>query len=231
MLKTNDIIPLPLTKADILQALQQALSQNFMDNLRNRPQAVQLDCKIRGYLGEIALRNWFASHNIQFEKSNYMLDGNDIDIDLAFGGKNKNLQLEIKTSMIPDSMANLGTSITRCDIKIIKRSTNISDLKGDLHLQIYFNMLRLERDLYLSKINVDWSNQENIYRGLHLSLYLNCIYFVGWIDKDTLSERLHKLPEHQRTWTFPKAQKDFWKCNILKEAHAPLNIIKYLENS
>ena len=49
-------VNIPLQKAEVMQALQQALQHSFIDNLRSRHPNVAFDSKLRGYVGEIAFR-------------------------------------------------------------------------------------------------------------------------------------------------------------------------------
>ncbi len=230
MILSNNLIKLPVTESDIMEALHHAMKQRFIDNLRYRPKTVQLDCKIRGYLGEIALKKWFATHHIHFAETNYIPDGFDMDIDLAYRANDITYNLEIKTSLVPDVYRSLQNSLTRCDIKLIKRTPQIEDLKGDLHLQIYFDFLRKERDTWLGTKNPEWNDIQAIYTNLELSKYIDNTYFVAWIDRDRLVKKINALPATQRTWTFQAAQKDFWKCNIQNDAILPIEIIAYLKN-
>ncbi|HEY9295737.1 MAG TPA: hypothetical protein VIQ31_05080, partial [Phormidium sp.] len=81
----QDIIALPLSESDILEAIRQAKQSTLLDNLRMRHPNIQFDCKVRGFVGEIALVNWFASHNLYFDKVHYLPDASGIDIDMVFG--------------------------------------------------------------------------------------------------------------------------------------------------
>lgn len=230
MVTTSDLIKLPITKLDVIDALNKALSQTFTDNLRSRPKTVQLDCKIRGYLGEIALKNWFTNNGIHFSQTNYLVDGSELDIDLAYEVNEITYNLETKTSLVPDNYKTLSNSIERCDIKLIKRATRIEDLEGDMHLQIYFNFLRKERDTWLTSQSPNWNNISDIYATLQLDKYIENTYFVGWIDKPTLIIQINSLPVKYRTWTFPGSQKYFWACNIKNKAKCPIEIISYVKS-
>ena len=57
----NDIIKLQVSKEDVLEAIQKAKWHSFIDNLRDRHINIQFDSKLRGYIGEIALKNWFSN--------------------------------------------------------------------------------------------------------------------------------------------------------------------------
>ena len=52
----KEIIKLNLTKNDVIAAITKAKEQIFIDNLRDRHVNVQFDSKLRGYIGEIALK-------------------------------------------------------------------------------------------------------------------------------------------------------------------------------
>jgi len=229
MVSFNNLIKLQITEIDIKNALSKAMQQKFIDNLRYRPKTVQLDCKIRGYLGEIALKNWFANNQIYFDKTNYVPDGFEMDIDLAYNANGRIYNIEIKTSLVPDSYLTLENSLKRCDIKLIKRTPKVEDLKADIHIQIYFDFLRKQRDTFLSNQLPEWENSESVYNAFNLESYINNTYFVAWIDKPTLLKQINSVPESQRTWTFMNAQKDFWKCNIQQNAKNPNDIIQYIK--
>lgn len=55
-MKYQDILKIVLTKEEIITAIAKAKEQNFIDNLRDRHINVQFDSKLRGYIGEIALK-------------------------------------------------------------------------------------------------------------------------------------------------------------------------------
>lgn len=230
MANFNNLVQLPITQNQLRQALSKALLHNFTDNLRTRPKTIQLDCKIRGYLGEIAIKNWFYTHQIYFTHTNLSANNFEIDIDLAFKTNNKTYNLEVKTSLIPDNYKTIQNSLNFCDIKIIKRTNTIEELSGDVHLQIYFNLLRKNREDKLSNKLPDWNNLENIIQILDLEQYLNNTFFVAWIDKPTLIQQINCLPKTDSTWTFLNAQKKFWKCNLKSSGKNPLHIIDYLKN-
>ncbi|HAI77316.1 MAG TPA: hypothetical protein DCM08_13855 [Microscillaceae bacterium] len=221
MIGLKNIIRLPVSDEAIRLALTRALQHQFRDNLRNRPPAVQLDCKIRGYLGEIVLKEWFSQFGISFSQSNYIEDDADIDIDLRLETPRKAYNFEIKTSLIPDGFKTLRNSLQQCDIKLIRRTEQFTDLRGDIHIQLFYRFLRQKRDNWLAAQQVDWSDPEAVYNGLQLSLYQDHTFLVGWIDKPTLEQYLAALPADQRVWSFAQAQKTFWKCNLQTVAHPP----------
>jgi hypothetical protein len=230
MVQYNDLVKLPVTETDVKQALVQSMQHQFTDNLRYRPRTVQLDCKIRGYLGEIAIKNWFATKGIHFSQTNYIDDGSDMDIDLAYNANGVIHSLEIKTSLVPDFYRTLQNSLTRCDVKLIKRTNQIEQFKGDIHLQIYFDFLRKERDTWLGTKTPNWTDLDSIYHHLELNKYIENTYFVGWIDRPTLVNNINALPLNSKTWTFPNAQKDFWKCNIQNSSKQPNEIIGFIKS-
>jgi len=55
----KEILNINLTKEDVIQAITKAKEEIFIDNLRDRHINVQFDSKLRGYIGEIALKKWF----------------------------------------------------------------------------------------------------------------------------------------------------------------------------
>jgi len=231
MVTIQDVIKLDVDESLIKEAIKQSLSNNFLDNLRNRHLNVQLDCKIRGYIGEKSLLKFFNGHKIYFDKTNYISDDmGNIDIDLLYKGK---YSLEIKTSLVPDRYVNLYDSpiqrIKKCienfDIKLIKRNNNIKKLKGDIHIQIYYSHLRQKKDNFLSRINIDIQNSDvdTIYNRFKADRYINSTYFVAWINKETLFQN------NPSTWSFPNSQRKFWTCKITNSLK-PMDIIAYLKS-
>ena len=69
-MKYQDILKLTLTKEEIIEAITKAKKQNYIDNLRDRHVNVQFDSKLRGYIGEIALKKWFIENNIKIYTTN-----------------------------------------------------------------------------------------------------------------------------------------------------------------
>lgn len=225
MITIQDTILLPVTKQDIEEAVKKALEDNFIDNLRERDQNVQLDCKIRGYIGEIVLKKWFNTQGIKFEESNVDEDG--VNIDLLYKGKNP-YNIEVKTSLIPDNYKDLKSVIEKCDVKLIKRTTHINNLKGDIHIQIYFDQLTVVTDTWLNSVVLKDFSIEEIIKTLNLEMrYMNKTYFVAWIDKPTLISQINSKP-YGKIWSF--GMRDFWTCNIESEAKRPKDIIPYLQS-
>ena len=64
--------------------LSLAKEQNFIDNLRDRHVNVQFDSKLRGYIGEIALKKWFLENNIKITTTNYFEEDIGIDVDFEY---------------------------------------------------------------------------------------------------------------------------------------------------
>lgn len=226
MLTINDVITINLSKDEILSCINKTKQHSFVDNLRYRHANVQFDCKLRGYIGEYAIEKWFIENGIDLETTNYIEDGGNIDIDFLIKGKN----IELKTSLIPDADANLATVISRRDIKLIKRgSDNIEQLRGDIHMQIYYSQKTKSRDNWLKdqEIDLDDNNFENLYEAFNADIYLDSTNFVAWIDKPTLITTINALPQNQRYWSFPGSQRFFWNCK-LHLSKKPADLISYI---
>lgn len=229
----QDIVALPLTQQDVLQAIQRAQECNFLNNLRQRHPTIEFDCKIRGFIGEIALQKWFASHHIHFQQTHYLADTTGIDVDFLYAYADKSLNLELKTSLIPDEWRNLPNCVERGDIKLIRRGKQpIEALRGDIHVQIYYRQRRKAKDHWLAQQKVDihrWK-PATLYEFLLGRAYLDNIFLVGWVDKSTLTHNLGTLPIQQSTWQFKGSSRRFWKCNIARNALKPIELITYLQN-
>ena len=118
----KDIIKLSITETTILNATEKARQQIvFHDNLRKREPIIQLDSKIRGYIGEVGLKAWFASHNIHFTKANTMKTDVNMDIDFVYQKNDNTLHLEVKTSLVADKDKNWDDIFRNRDIKLIRR--------------------------------------------------------------------------------------------------------------
>ena len=215
MITAKDIICIPLLEEEIKEAILKA-KQNFSiakrDNLRSRHINIQFDCLLRGYIGEYAIKKWLSECGIFLEVNNYISDGDNIDIDFLYKGKN----IELKTSLVPDADFTIERSIAKRDIKIIRRDENIDKLHGDIHLQIYFKQRTKAKDKWLSEaeINLDEENIDLLYQSLLARAYKDTVYFVGWIDKPALKNRLGSMPENDRTWSFKDSKRTFWNCKI-----------------
>jgi hypothetical protein len=256
MVTKEDIIKLSISESEIKDCIKKALMENFnkRDNLRNRDSNIQFDCLLRGYIGEKALTKWFHSYGIEFEETNYIEDSNgEMDIDLLFiYNGNCSKSLEIKTSLLPDNYMtginkdNIELKIEKCinnfDIKLIRRNNEpIEDIKGDIHLQVYFGNMRKAKDEFLKKIriNLEVSNKtisdsfdtlvNKIYKDTLSELYQERTFFVGWIDKENLIKQIKSKSLEKQTWTFGGSKREFWTCKIATESNAPISLIKYLQ--
>lgn len=229
MVRLNDFIKLPVTRNEIATALIQAIQSEGVgiDNLRHRARMVTMDCKIRGYIGEIALRKWFNQYGVTFEKADFYDDDSNMDIDLLYLGR-RQYNFEVKTSLVPDSYQNLTGVIQRADIKIIKRTNDIESVSGDIHIQIYFDFLRKVRDNELKSLPQNLSDPRQIYSAMKLDEYCDNTYFVAWIDKPSLIAYINS--QYRKTWTFPYAKRDFWRCPIGEIAKKPIEIVPYISS-
>ncbi len=219
----NQILKISITEEEVKNAIVLSQSSLFRDNLRSRHPNVSFDSKIRGYVGEIGLKKWFTQNNITILTQNYIDDGLSIDIDFEYKGKD----IELKTSLIPDIDENLLTVFNRRDIKIIKREPEIEKLKGDIHIQIYFEHQTKKKDSWLRSqiIDLESSNIDYLYDSILGKSYLEKTFLFSWIDKETLIKRINSMPIHKRTWSF--AMRNFWVCP-LKDSFSPQELITYL---
>lgn len=224
-MKYQEILKINLTKEEIFKAIAKAKEQDFIDNLRDRHINVQFDSKLRGYIGEIALKKWFLDNGIEIITTNYFDEDYGMDIDFAYKG----LDLELKTSLIPDADKTLRNVFNKRDIKIIRRTRKIEDLKSDIHIQIYYDQLTTKKDQWLQEQNIDVGSNdlEYLYDAFLAKAYITKTYFFGWIDKDTLTERMNKLKGYEKSWRH--ARRRFWVCK-LRECFPPISLIKYLND-
>ena len=222
-MKFEEILPLPLTRADVLQAVARARQHHFIDNLRARHPNVRFDSKLRGYVGEIALGNWLRHQNIRPDAENKHQGKFKLDVDFEYRG----LGLELKTSLVPDFDGTLRNTFLRRDLKLIRRSPHVEDLEGEVHIQIFFDSLTRRKDAWLKAQSVDLNSNdpEYLYEALCARSYLGRTYLVGWIDKPSLVERIYELPENQRTWEH--AKREFWVCP-LREIYPPRSLPRFL---
>jgi len=221
----NQIVKILITKEEVIEAIKKAKEQNFIDNLRYRHPNVSFDSKLRGYIGEIGLKKWFIENNIDIVVQNYIDDGLSIDIDFQY----KNLDIELKTSLIPDIDGDLETAFNKRDIKLINRGGTIEDLKGDIHIQIFYQHQTKKKDLWLKDQVIDLSSDdtEYLYNAFLGRGYLERTFLFCWIDRPTIIKRIKALPEHRRTWGF--AQRRFWVCP-LRNSFPPSELITYLND-
>jgi hypothetical protein len=150
-----------------------------------------------------------------------------MDIDFTFHGKNRDYNVEVKTSLVADVDKNWDDILRKRDIKLIRRGTvTIEELSGDLHLQIYFYGHRKKRDDFLKSLNLNLDlPSEELYDKMQLHHYLEKTFFIGWIDKPTLIQQIQA--KSKQTWAF--GMREFWLCNLGKDAKKPLEIIEYLQ--
>jgi hypothetical protein len=230
MNSVDDILNLCLTREEILDVIkkvQDNLHVSALDNVRIRHENIQFDCMLRGYIGEFAITKWFAENGIKINNKNYLSDNESIDIDFIY----KNINIELKTSLLPDADLNIANCFEKRDIKIIKRENDITNVRGDVHMQMIFLQKRKAKDEWLKNQKIIFTNTdpEYYFDGFKAKCFLKNNFFVGWMDKDTLIKRIKLLPHNNRTWTFINARKDFWNCRI-RESNKPLDLIKYLNN-
>ncbi len=227
MVTQQDVIKISLSKEEILSCIQRTIGVEFLDNLRNRHPNIQFDCKLRGYVGEYAIKKWFLENGITIEATDYLEDGDNIDIDFLVVGKN----IELKTSLIPDSDNDLNTVIANRDIKLIRRGyQTIEELRGDIHMQIYYKQHTKAKDTWLKSqhINLSSLDLDYLYRSFRADAYLNTTFFVAWIDKPTLIKMINSMPFSQRCWSFRGSKRQFWRCP-LKDSKRPVDLINYLK--
>ncbi|MCL6259540.1 hypothetical protein M3O96_10595 [Aquiflexum sp. TKW24L] len=230
MVSFEHILHLPLTESEILESIQKALENSNiseLDNLRSRHPNIQFDCMLRGFLGEFAIQKWLKENGIEVEKTNLILEDDQVDIDFVYRGKN----IELKTSLVPDADQTIQNAILNRDIKLIKREDKIENLRGDIHLQVFFNQKRKAKDDWLKTLVVDFTKKDpqRIYDAISAWRYREDMFFVGWIDKGSLIERINGLLPKDRTWTFPKSSRDFWNCKILN-SNKPTELIDFLKS-
>jgi hypothetical protein len=224
----QDAIQIRVTEAEIKSVMQKAMAQFAIakrDNLRNRHINIQYDCILRGYIGEYAMARWLDENDVYISTQNFKEDGDTMDIDFLYKGKN----IELKTSLVPDVDATIANVIAKRDIKLIKRKATIEELEADIHLQIIFDQRRKAKDEWLQSQTIDIENTtiDILYKSILAKCYINTIYFVGWIDKQTLSDNINALSVDKRTWSFKNSQRDFWNCKI-SASKKPQELIGFL---
>lgn len=241
-------------KMAIVQSLEKF--NTFSNNLRDRREIIKFDCLVRGYLGEYVVERIFRKTGIPTE--NYLKNVYDeqsrMDIDFVLSTDLERYNIEVKTSLIPPNVSfdkdnkNMIDDVhNKCDIKIIKRSHEISvaDIPNDVFIQIYYSIPKTTREKKLL-LNSDKFNQalansnvDEIYKFINGQDYIDNTFFVGWNSKENLAIQLEAIEPNQRTWTFSNAQKSFWKCplasslnfsDFLNFCTEQSNIIKYQED-
>lgn len=220
-----------VSKEQVILAIEQAKKNILIDNLRNRSINVALDSKIRGYVGEISVKKWFEDQGIYFEKKSKIPHSKWIDIDFTLQCKQSKIEIELKTSLIPDEDISIENAIHKRDIKLIRRNNEtIEALKSDIHLQLFYKQRRAAKDLWLKQQKQIKTHEspELIYEKLGCSRYLSDAYLIAWIDKKTLIHQILNKSEKTRLWSYGKRQ--FWTCNIEKEAKPIIDLIPYLKS-
>ena len=182
----SDIIRIDLHEDEIRYIIHKVISKlniSKIDNLRDRYQTTQFDSLLRGHLGEYAIVKWMLMNDITFTDINYQKDGEVIDIDLYY----KNINIEVKTSMVPDADESVQKSVHIRDIKLIRRgNSSIEEIRGDVHLQIMFDIKRQEHDEWLlsRNINIYDHNINYLYESFNAEVYKNCIYMYYILKSD-----------------------------------------------
>ena len=230
MITKHDSICIALTDDEIKLVMEKARAQLFIskrDNLRTRHANIQYDCILRGYIGEFAITKWINEQGIFFDKANYIADGENIDVDFLYNGKN----VELKTSLIPDTDFTIENAIENRDIKLIKRENEINDLKGDIHLQVFFNQRRMAKDEWLAKriVNIEEAEIDELFDKMLARCYRNSTCFVGWIDRQTLIENINVLSDKDKTWSFKDSKRQFWSCKVAK-SKKPTELPNFLKS-
>ena len=230
MITKLDSICISVIDDEIKSVMEKARTQLFIskrDNLRNRHANIQYDCILRGYIGEFAITKWMNEQGIFFDKTNYKEEGDNVDVDFLYKG----LNIELKTSLIPDADYLLENAIAKRDIKLIKRAEGIENLQGDIHLQILFNQRRSAKDEWLASriIDIENTNIEELFDKMLARCYRNTTYFVAWIDKETLIENIIRTPEPDQLWSFKESKRQFWNCKIIN-SKKPIDLPEYLKN-
>ncbi|MEQ8908020.1 MAG: hypothetical protein RIC95_02420 [Vicingaceae bacterium] len=241
-----DWVHIPLQKAEVMQALEQALQHNFIDNLRNRHPNVAFDSKLRGYVGEIAFRKWLKQNDIRNFSCNHADEASGMDVDFLFEKEGRPIELELKTSLIPDADETFETIAEKRDIKLIRRGNQtVEELKGDVHVQLFFKQLRLRKDEWLkSRRNLSGFERpmdsstplrghggiavDKIYQEFAAFRYETDTYLAAWIDKPTLIKQLNAKHTKQQKWKYGK--REFWCCNLRKEAKPISKLVEYLKD-
>lgn len=226
----NSLINILLTEVEVKEALEKALQNRFIDNLRSRHPNVQLDSKLRGFVGELAFKKWMSNQGIEFAAKNVSVDQSGMDVDFIFETEKKTIELELKTSLLPDVDQSIEEFLRRRDIKLIRRNNQgIEALKADLHVQFVFSQLRQRKDDWLEKQAIDFkAPKDEIYEKIAAFRYCKDTYFVAWIDKSSLIKQIENKPKKLQLWKY--GAREFWCCNLEKEAKQPNDLVQYLKD-
>ena len=230
MITIKDSICIALTDDEIKSVMEKARMQLFIskrDNLRDRHANIQYDCILRGYIGEFAITKWMNEQGVFFDKTNYRAEGENIDVDFLYRGKN----IELKTSLLPDIDFTIEKAIEKRDIKLIKREEGINNLKGDIHLQIFFNQRRMAKDEWLAEriVNIEEAAIDELFDKMLARCYRNTAYFVGWLDKPTILKNINEMPKGEQEWSFKNSQRQFWNCKVA-QSNKPVDLPAFLKN-
>lgn len=97
-------------------------------------------------------------------------------------------------------------------------------------MQIYYLQKRRAKDNWLKaqQIDIESKDIDYLYNAFLARAYKKTTFFVAWIDKETLVEKINLLPEKGRYWSFPESQRLFWKCKI-QNSNKPTDLIGYLK--
>lgn len=225
-------LKIAVTEEQIIAAIKQAKEQLFIDNLRNRSINVAFDSKIRGYIGELAVKSWFLEKGISFSTTNQLNRKSNMDVDFLYQGKTKSYEIELKTSLIPDQDRTIEEAICQRDIKLIRRGNDtIEQLKSDVHVQLFFKQRRAAKDAWLENqdpISKELSTHE-IYEQLACFRYLTDTYLIGWIDKPTLVQQIGNKSLLRKTWKY--GQREFWTCSLKTEVKPMETLISFLKEA
>ncbi len=231
MILRSDIVMLDITKEDIVDAIATAQQYYFIDNLRDRSPAVSFDSKVRGLIGEIGMRKWFAQNRVHcVNMQAYQQMGTYANVDLTVRGMAQDYLCEVKTSNMPSSSGNLIQGcIDRCNIIFFKRGNDPSlDLDRDIYIQIFFYVNTDSRDAFLESLSladndIKQMKSEDLFDLLRCDVYIENSYFVCWIDKNNALATINALPV--KSFSFGK--REFWRCPV-KDATKPAILLSYL---
>lgn len=223
MARYEEIRQINISYDDIIEAINYAREHSFRDNLRDRNNLVKFDTKVRGHLGEMAIKHNFETFGIAIENIDSFVDGSYEDIDFVVSNSICNdIIVEVKTSLIPDVWQTLNETMMKGDIKIIKRESSYHDIRADYHIQIYFGWLRRQRDNFLQSLNYNLAalSSDEIINALRYNDLTE--FLVAWMDKGTLIDNLNATNVNSRTWHF--GARDFWHCE-LEKSNAPGGLV------
>lgn len=253
----EDFFPIRIPYMDIQSIFIMAMYKHSItrNNLRQRNPIIQFDSLLRGYIGENAVQRWLSFDNgIRILSTDIMESSSNMDIDLTLERKSdgRTFNTEIKTSMIPDIYKDLNGLMGKTDIKLIRRQGQpIEQLKGDLHIQLYFPVLKNVREGYLSGLEND-PHVKAMYDVFHkritpkdyfrdLSTYgndglgetlgllkipqaLSTVLVAGWTDKDSL------IRTQPNTWNY--GYRSFFECKIggpFSKTYSPDSLPEFLK--